>query len=68
MKTLFYFRSSGLGSSCSYEIFGDTILDAQEQIKKITAETLNNPPILIMATQNYSCPKCSCQATECNYG
>lgn len=68
MKTLFHFRSSGIGGSTGYEIFADTIQEAQQEIKIITSNTLNCEPTVIFVTQNYDCPKCSCHATECNYG
>lgn len=63
MKTLFFFKNN---APTYFEIIAETLEDAQIEIKRITGNYLNNPPVLTHLTQNYSCPKCSCNATECN--
>jgi len=62
MLTLFYFQ----GQDASFEIFADTYKEAEGELKRIFPDIIKTVHRLKFATQNHSCPKCSCQATECN--
>ncbi len=63
MKSLFYFQ----GPETQWEIFSDTHENALKELEKLMNwDTIIVPIRLKFVTQNYSCPKCSCQATECN--
>lgn len=63
MKTLFHFR----GQEISFEIFANTHEEAIRELSRIMGDTNNLIVKLVFVSQNHSCPKCSCNATECNY-
>ncbi len=63
MKTLFYFQ----GQETSFEVFAETEMEAAKIINDILGKKSVISMCLKLVTQNYSCPKCSCGATECNY-
>lgn len=63
MKTLFHFR----GQEISLEIFEETHEKALAEIERIMGKNITTLK-LVFITQNIDCPKCSCHATECNYG
>lgn len=64
MKTLFFFKNN---TPIYFEVFANDLQEAQAEIKRLTGDVFTNPPHLTHITQNHSCPKCSCHASECNY-
>ena len=63
MKTLFYFK----GQETQWEIFSDTHENAINELRRLMNWDTHSLSVkLVFVTQNHSCPKCSCHATECN--
>jgi len=63
-KYLFSFRTKEKGVRKFFQVFAETYSAAVIKINTATGERdleLND------MTENYDCPKCSCQETECNY-
>ncbi len=62
-KFLFVFNSKSSGINC--EVFAKDMFEAQEKICRVLGITQINAPVFM--TENFECPRCRCQSTECNY-
>ena len=61
-KYLFIFKTE---LNINAEVFAKDMVSAQQKICRLLGITNVNAPIFM--TENFDCPKCRCNASECNY-
>lgn len=62
-KTLFIFKNN---TPTAFEIIAESQGEAIQKVKELMGKEDVGYLQLQLITQNYSCPRCGCHASECN--